>query len=69
MLIKRANTLAQFIGQIPAGQIVVVTSQGMDATAFLTAEARAELESVGLAVDRLQPPFSGIGGIGPESRR
>ena len=56
-----AAALAQFMAQIPAGQIVVIASQGADATAFLTAEALAALESVGVVVEGLQPPFSSIG--------
>ncbi len=56
-----AAALAQFIADVPAGQIVVLASQGADATAFLTPEATAALGSVGLVVQGLQPPFSAIG--------
>jgi hypothetical protein len=56
-----AAALARFIADIPAGQIVVIASQGADATAFLTPEAQSALETVGLAAEKLQPPFSAIG--------
>jgi hypothetical protein len=56
-----AEALRQFIEPIPAGQIVVIATQGPDAAAHLTPEAVAALESVGLSAASLTPPFSAIG--------
>jgi hypothetical protein len=56
-----AAALRQFIAAIPAGQIVIVASQGPEATTFLGAETLAALQSLGLAPEALLPPFSAIG--------
>jgi hypothetical protein len=56
-----AAALADFIATIPTGQIVIVVSQGPEATAFLTAEALTALQELGLNADGLIPPFSAIG--------
>ncbi len=56
-----AAALTEFIAGIPAGQIVVVATQGLEATAFFQAETRLALQSLGLSTDTLMPPFSAIG--------
>jgi hypothetical protein len=56
-----AAALAQFLAEIPPGQIVLVATQGPDATAFFDADTLAALEAVGLATDALTPPFSAMG--------
>jgi hypothetical protein len=56
-----AAALARFIAEIPAGQIVLLASQGLDAAAYFTDDTLAGLQSLGLAVDGLSPPFSAIG--------
>lgn len=56
-----AAALAEFIEQIPADQIVILASQGLDATAFFSPETSTTLESIGVKADTLTPPFSAIG--------
>jgi hypothetical protein len=56
-----AAALSQFIEEIPAGQIVVIATQGLEAATFFNAETLATLQTVGLATDALVPPFSAIG--------
>ncbi len=56
-----ASALAQFIAEIPAGQIVLVASQGLEATTYFKADTLAALESLGLSAQGLTPPFSAIG--------
>lgn len=56
-----AAALAQFIDQIKTGHIVVVASQGAEATAHLTETAMNALTSIGLNTESLSPPFSAIG--------
>ncbi|MCB9078409.1 MAG: hypothetical protein H6631_12495 [Anaerolineaceae bacterium] len=56
-----AAALADFIAGIPAGQVVIFASQGLDALAHFSADAFAALQSTGLAVEALAPPFSAIG--------
>jgi hypothetical protein len=53
--------LTQFIAQIPARHIVIVATQGPEATAFFNASATAALHSLGLSATDLIPPFSAIG--------
>lgn len=56
-----AAALADFIADIPDGQIVIIASQGLDALAYVDADTLAALQSTGLAVDTLAAPFSAIG--------
>jgi len=56
-----AAALAQFIEQIPAGQLVLLASQGTEATAYFDDTTRAALASLGLPAESLTPPFSAIG--------
>ncbi|MBN1217791.1 MAG: hypothetical protein JXM69_02595 [Anaerolineae bacterium] len=56
-----AAALNQFIANIPEGYIVIVATQGPEATAFFDAETRAGLESLGLSAKELTPPLSAIG--------
>jgi hypothetical protein len=53
--------LSQFIAAIPAGHIVLVASQGPEATAFFNDETWAALHTLGLNSEALAPPFSAIG--------
>jgi hypothetical protein len=53
--------LSQFIAEIPAGQIVLIATQGSDAATFITADTLAGFQSLGLSVESLTPPFSAIG--------
>ncbi len=55
-----AAALSQFIAQIPAGQIVILATQGLDATAFFKPDTLAALQSLGLSPE-ISPPFSAIG--------
>lgn len=59
-----AEALRQFIDNIPPDYIVVVASQGLDATANFSTGTVAALESIGLAGGALTPPFSAIGVTG-----
>lgn len=56
-----ADRLAERLGAVAPGQIVVVASQGLDATAHLTEPARTALAALGADPDRLEPPFSIVG--------
>jgi len=56
-----ATALSQFITEIPAGQIVLLGSQGLEATAFFTEETEAALQSLGLDTAALSAPFAAIG--------
>ncbi|MCB0165095.1 MAG: hypothetical protein KDI79_12765 [Anaerolineae bacterium] len=56
-----AAALADFIADIPAGQIVIFASQGLDALAYVSTDTLEALQSTGLAVDTLAAPFSAIG--------
>ncbi|GAB4411124.1 MAG: interleukin-like EMT inducer domain-containing protein [Anaerolineae bacterium] len=56
-----AAALSQFITEIPAGQIVLLASQGLEATAFFTSDTQAALQSLGLDTAALSPPFAAIG--------
>jgi hypothetical protein len=56
-----AAALADFIAGLPEGQIILLATQGPDATTFLTPAALAALQSIGLPVDLSPPPFSAIG--------
>lgn len=56
-----AAALVDFIDSIPAGQIVIVATQGADAAKFLNAEALTALQRLGLNVDTPAPPWSAIG--------
>lgn len=56
-----ATALAEFIDAIPAGRIVIVASQGLDATAFFGPETATALERIGIDAAALAPPFSAIG--------
>ncbi len=53
--------LSQFIEALPAGQLVLVATQGLDAAAFFDDGVRAALQSLGLETTALKPPFSAIG--------
>jgi len=53
--------LSQFITEISEGHIVVVATQGLDATAFFDDKTVAVLQSLGLSTEGLNPPFSAIG--------
>ncbi len=56
-----AEALAQFIADVPEGSLVIVATQGLEATAFLDGSSLAALQTIGLATDLLTPPFSVIG--------
>jgi len=56
-----AGALAQFIGEVPKGYIVIVASQGLEATKFFNDATAAALQSIGLSPDSLTPPLSAIG--------
>ncbi len=56
-----AAALRQFIADIPAGQIVLFASQGLDATAFFSADTQAALQSLGLDTSALGVPFAAVG--------
>jgi len=56
-----AEALAEFINQIAPGQIVLLATQGLDATAYFQADTLAALQSLGLSTQNLTPPFSAIG--------
>lgn len=56
-----AATLSQYIATIPAGHIVLVATQGLEATAFFNDETWAALQTLGLPPEALVPPFSAIG--------
>jgi hypothetical protein len=56
-----AAALDQFIAEIPAGCIVIVATQGPEATAFLNPNTMAALQSLGLSTENLMPPLSAIG--------
>jgi hypothetical protein len=56
-----AAALAGFIAAIPDGHIVIVATQGLDATNFFNNATFGALQSLGLAADTLRPPFSVIG--------
>jgi hypothetical protein len=64
-----AAALSQFIAEIPEGYIAVVATKGPDAATFFTADTLAGLQSLGVSVETLAPPFSAIGvkGAPPES--
>ncbi|MDM8527711.1 interleukin-like EMT inducer domain-containing protein, partial [Anaerolineales bacterium HSG24] len=56
-----ATALVDFISQLPPNQIVIIASQGLDATAFFDEATWSALQRIGLNPDALQPPFSAIG--------
>jgi hypothetical protein len=56
-----AAALTQFIAQISGGHIVIVATQGPEATAFFDPETTTALHSLGLSTAELTPPFSAIG--------
>ncbi len=56
-----AAALSQFIEEIPAGRMVVIATQGLEAAAFFNPDTLADLQTLGLATDALVPPFSAIG--------
>ncbi len=51
----------QFIQQIPNGQIVIIATQGLEATTFFNSETWASLQFLGLTTASLTSPFSAIG--------
>jgi hypothetical protein len=56
-----AAALNRFIAEIPARQIVLIATQGLDATAFFNTDTLASFQSLGLSAATLTPPFSAIG--------
>jgi hypothetical protein len=56
-----ATALSQFIEEIPAGQMVVVATQGLEAATLFNPNTLAALQTVGLATDALMPPFAALG--------
>lgn len=56
-----AAALSRFIAAIPAGQIVLIATQGLDAAAYFDAATLASLQALGMSTDTLSPPFSAIG--------
>ena len=56
-----AAALSRFIAEISEGYIVVVATQGLDATAFFDENTLVALQSIGLTSDGLRSPFSAIG--------
>ncbi|HXW01718.1 MAG TPA: interleukin-like EMT inducer domain-containing protein, partial [Anaerolineae bacterium] len=56
-----AAALSQFIAEIPAGRVVIVATQGLEATTFFNADTLASLQSLGLMTKALTPPFAAIG--------
>jgi hypothetical protein len=61
-----AIALAEFIATLPAGQLVLLASQGPEATAFFTAETWQALQQLGLAPAPVTPPLAAIGVKGAE---
>jgi hypothetical protein len=56
-----AEALARFITEVPEGQLVILATQGPEATAFFTRNTLIALQSIGLSTARLRPPLSVIG--------
>ncbi len=56
-----AAALAEFVAEIPDGHLVVVSTQGLDAAAFLNQDTTAALQSLGMSKEIPAPPFSAIG--------
>lgn len=57
----KAEALAQFLAEIPAGRLVIVATQGLDAAAYLNDDTLTALQSIGLPATMPTPPFSAIG--------
>jgi hypothetical protein len=56
-----AVAFAEFIAGVAEGDIVLIATQGLDATAFFNDATASALDSIGLSADTLTPPFSAIG--------
>ncbi|MEW5959953.1 MAG: interleukin-like EMT inducer domain-containing protein, partial [Chloroflexota bacterium] len=56
-----AAALVEFLAGTPAGQLVLVATQGADAAAFFTSDTRAALQTIGLPTELPAPPFAAIG--------
>jgi hypothetical protein len=55
-----ATALTEYLRQIKTGQIILLTTQGLDATVHFTADTWAILAELGLSQATLTPPFSVI---------
>jgi hypothetical protein len=53
--------LTHFIAEIPAGQIVLLATQGLDAATYFNADMLAGFQSLGLSAGSRNLPFSAIG--------
>jgi hypothetical protein len=62
-----AEALAEFVANIPEDQIVVVATQGPDATRFLTPAAQSALATIGANSQGVNAPLSIIGVKGADS--
>ena len=58
LLYERIYTVTR---QIPAGQVVIVATQSLEATTFFNRDTLASLQSLGLTTEALTPPFAAIG--------
>ncbi len=56
-----AAALKEFINTIPNGQIVIIATQGAEASAFFNHDTSMALQSLGLPAQIPAPPFSAIG--------
>jgi hypothetical protein len=56
-----AVALSRFMAEIPEGYIVIIASQGAEATAFFNEETLAALRSVGISTQEVLLPFAAIG--------
>jgi len=55
-----AEALTKYLGQIKTGQIILLTTQGMEATTYFNSDTWAVLAELGLNQANLTPPFSVI---------
>jgi hypothetical protein len=56
-----AATLSQFIEGMPSGQLVLLATQGLEATAFFQAETWHSLQNLGFKTEEVTLPFAAIG--------
>jgi hypothetical protein len=56
-----AAALNRFIAEIPEGYVVIIASQGLEATAFFNEETLAALRSTGISTQEISLPFAAIG--------
>ena len=56
-----AVALSRFMAEIPEGYIVIIASQGAEATAFFNEETLAAFRSAGISTQEILSPFAAIG--------